>query len=205
MALNLDPDAQVLLFVAHEGRANPFKDFKTLRAAVELLRQRDRDSTKRLELLVVGRKGPVEILGADVRIRHLPSCEPSELVDFYRAADLYVHAAPEETFCNTAAEALACGIPVVAACVGGIHEVVEHGRTGVHVTPGQPDELAEALCVLLMDPETREFMGREAATRARERFEKTKAVEELHTWCEQMVSKWKPSLSTRSSLPSPAD
>jgi glycosyltransferase involved in cell wall biosynthesis len=191
MVLNLDPDAQILLFVAHEGRANPFKDFETLRAAIERLRQRDR--TRRLELLIVGRQGPVEILGADVRIRHLPNCEARELVHFYRAADMYVHAAPEETFCNTAAEALACGIPVVAACDGGILEVVEHQRTGMHVTPGRPHELADALRRLLDDTEARERMGREAAIRARERFDSSKNVAELHSWCQQIVSTWSPS------------
>jgi glycosyltransferase involved in cell wall biosynthesis len=200
--LGLDLDTQILLFVAHEGRANPFKDFTTLRAAMERLRQRARDSVKGLELLVVGRQGPIEILGADVRIRHLPSREAHELVQLYRAADVYVHAAPEETFCNAAAEALACGIPVIAACDGGILEVVEHGRTGVHVTPGRPDELAEALHALLGDSEARQLMGREAVTRARERFDHTQNVRELHSWCEQIVSMWRSPLSIHSHLPS---
>ena len=190
LILNLDPDAKILLFVAHEGRANPFKDFKTLRTTIELLRQRERESTKRLELLVVGRQGPVEILGADVRIRHLPSCEAHELAHFYRAADLYVHAAPEETFCNTAAEALACGIPVIAACDGGIREVVEHQRTGIHVTPGRPNELANTLSTLLEDADARARMGNEAATRAKIRFDSAKNVGELHSWCEQILSAW---------------
>lgn len=191
LALDLNPDAQILLFVAHEGRANPFKDFPTLRAAIELLRNRDPDHAKRLELLVVGREGPIEILGAGARIRHLPSCDAHELVQLYRAADIYVHAAPEETFCNTAAEALACGIPVVAACAGGIREVVEHQRTGVHVTPGRPGELAEALRTLLNDTDARERMGREAATGARARFDNTRNVAELHSWCEQVVTEWR--------------
>jgi glycosyltransferase involved in cell wall biosynthesis len=190
LALGLDPHAQILLFVAHEGRANPFKDFPTLQAAIELLGSRDRDA-KRLELLVVGREGPLEILGADVRIRHLPNRHERELVQLYQAADVYVHAAPEETFCNTAAEALACGIPVVAACAGGIREVVEHGRTGVHVTPGRPGELADALHTLLDDTDARERMGREAVTRAQTRFDNTRNVAELHAWCEQVVSEWR--------------
>jgi glycosyltransferase involved in cell wall biosynthesis len=190
LALGLDSNAEILLFVAHEGRANPFKDFPTLRAAIELLRNRNRDDAKRLELLVVGREGPLEILGADVRIRHLPNCDAQELVQLYRAADIYVHAAPEETFCNTAAEALACGTPVVAACAGGILEVVEHRRTGVHVTPARPRELAEVLCALLDDEDTRERMGREAATRARARFDSIKNVAEVHAWCAQIASGW---------------
>lgn len=190
LELELDPDARILLFVAHEGRANPFKDFSTLRAAVELLGGRDQDA-KRLELLVVGREGPLEILGGGVRIRHLSSRDARELVQLYRAADLYVHAAQEETFCNAAAEALACGIPVVAACAGGIRELVEHQRTGLHVTPGRPHELAETLRTLLWDASTRKRMGRAAATSARARFDGTRNIAEMHAWCARVVSAWR--------------
>jgi glycosyltransferase involved in cell wall biosynthesis len=182
LSLGLEPDAHVLLFVAHEGRANPHKDLPTLRAAVEELSREQ--SGRRLELLVLGREGPLELHGAHARIRHLPPCEsPAELARLYRAADLYVHAAPEETFSNTAAEALACGTPVVAACAGGILEVVEHQRTGLHVTPGAPHALAQAIRSLLADPDTRARMGRAAVVSARARFDGARNVAELHSWC----------------------
>lgn len=200
-SLDLDAKAQILLFVAHEGRANPFKDFATLRSAMQLLRHRERGAPSKLELLVVGREGPLEIIGPNVRIRHLSHRERDELVRLYRAADLYVHAAPEETFCNTAAEASACGIPAVVACAGGIREVVEHKRTGLHVTPGRADELANALLSLLDDKASCERMGRAAAARAHMQFDDTKNIAELHAWCEQVVSTWQPPLPTRS-LPS---
>jgi glycosyltransferase involved in cell wall biosynthesis len=44
---------------------------------------------------------------------------------YYQAADLYVHAAPADTFPNTVLEALACGTPVVATAIAGIPEQVE--------------------------------------------------------------------------------
>jgi glycosyltransferase involved in cell wall biosynthesis len=187
--LGIDGHAKVLLFVANDGRANPYKDLLTLRAATELLGDRLEDG-QRLELLVVGREGPLEIRGS-TRIRHLARREGNELASLYRAADVYVHAAPEETFCNAAAEALACGAPVVAACAGGIREVVEEGRTGLHVSPGRPEELAAALGGLLGDEDARAAMGREAAERARERFDSRRNIAELHAWCEELAGAWR--------------
>jgi glycosyltransferase involved in cell wall biosynthesis len=59
-------------------------------------------------------------------------------------------------------EAQAAGIPVVASRVGGIPDVVEDGRTGVLVPPGDPRALAEALVTLLANPGLRAAMGRAA-------------------------------------------
>ena len=91
----------------------------------------------RCELVVVGAAGPAEQVGERASIRHLPYCDSRHvLANYYRAADLYVHASREESFLLTAAEALACGTPVVAASDGGVREVVDHGRTGLLTPPG---------------------------------------------------------------------
>ena len=47
-----------------------------------------------------------------------------------------------ETFGRVAVEAFAKGTPVIAASIGAIAELVEHGRTGLHFEPGNADELA---------------------------------------------------------------
>jgi len=94
-----------------------------------------------------------------------------------------VHAAWEETFCLTAAEALACGTPVVAAGAGGLAEVVDHERTGLLVAPGRGAELAAALAWLLDDGEARDRMGAAATAAARVRFDERRMVEELHAFC----------------------
>jgi glycosyltransferase involved in cell wall biosynthesis len=55
----------------------------------------------------------------------------------------------EEPFGTVAAEALAAGTPVVATRSGGMEEYVEHGRSGMLVPPGDPQQLAEALAFLV--------------------------------------------------------
>jgi glycosyltransferase involved in cell wall biosynthesis len=56
-------------------------------------------------------------------------------------------------------EAMASGRPVVATTTGGIPELVDHGRTGFLVAPGNAVELANALERLAADPELRQRMG----------------------------------------------
>jgi glycosyltransferase involved in cell wall biosynthesis len=65
-------------------------------------------------------------------------------------------------------EALALGLPVVATAVGGVPEVVEHGREGLLVPPGRPRELAAALVTLLTDAKRRQRMAEAAARRGAE-------------------------------------
>jgi glycosyltransferase involved in cell wall biosynthesis len=64
-------------------------------------------------------------------------------------------------------EAAACGVPVIAAAVGGLIDTVVDGTTGVHVPPRSPERIAEALRELLLDPRRRSRLGAAAAQRAR--------------------------------------
>src|SRR5215470_1819328 len=67
---------------------------------------------------------------------------------------------------TTVEEAMALGIPVVAADVGGVRELVDDGETGYLVSPRDPEALAAATEPLLDDPERRRRMGEAARVRA---------------------------------------
>jgi glycosyltransferase involved in cell wall biosynthesis len=71
---------------------------------------------------------------------------------------------------NSALEALAAGVPVVAAAHGGLPEIVRDGTTGLLVTPGDHVALARALRRLADDPHARTRMGEAAVADARARF-----------------------------------
>lgn len=68
-------------------------------------------------------------------------------------------------------EAMSTGLPVVSTRISGIPELVESGKEGILVLPGDPVALAEALGRLLRNPALRERMGRAARARIVEQFE----------------------------------
>jgi glycosyltransferase involved in cell wall biosynthesis len=72
----------------------------------------------------------------------------------------------EEAFGLVVAEAMSCGVPVVASRIGGIPEIVRDGETGFLVPPGDPMAFAEAIDRILYDP----ALWREFSLRARERI-----------------------------------
>jgi glycosyltransferase involved in cell wall biosynthesis len=67
-----------------------------------------------------------------------------------------------ESFGLAAIEAFACGTPVIASRHGGLREIVEHGRNGLLVTPGNADELADAIAYAVANPMQMRRMGLEA-------------------------------------------
>lgn len=88
----------------------------------------------------------------------------------FRSADAVACTPWYEPFGIVPLEAMACGIPVVAAAVGGLTDsVVDHG-TGLHVPPKDPAAIAEAVAMLLASPALRAKLGRAGERRAKARF-----------------------------------
>jgi glycosyltransferase involved in cell wall biosynthesis len=93
-----------------------------------------------------------------------------ELVRLYNRSELVVSPSLYEGFGLPAAEAMACGVPVVATTAGAFPEVIDHGVTGLLVSPGDPAALAEAIAQLMDDAALRRRMGDAGRARIEERF-----------------------------------
>jgi glycosyltransferase involved in cell wall biosynthesis len=80
---------------------------------------------------------------------------------FWRSCDAAVvpSAGSVESFCLAAVEAMACGLPVVAARAGALPEVIEEGTTGILVEQGNSAQLAQALERYARDPALRHLHG----------------------------------------------
>jgi phosphatidylinositol alpha 1,6-mannosyltransferase len=146
----LAPGGEVL--VGYVGRLAPEK-------RVDLLGQVA--ATPGVRLIIVG-GGPA---GAALR-RALPQAlflgprHGTELATIYASLDVFVHSGACETFGQTLQEAAASGLPVVAPAAGGPLDLVDHGRTGYLVAPGDAGALAGAVARLAGDRQLRAAMGR---------------------------------------------
>lgn len=175
--LKLPADALILLFaVAGEARTKVWKDYNTLEAAIRTVAARYYQ--RRVIFLCLGSAEKTEMIG-NAEARFIPyQHDPSIVATYYRAADIYVHAAKADTFPNVILEALACGTPVVASAVGGIPEQVEDGITGFLAPAGDPSAMANCIDQLFKDEILRRRMSAAAADSAQRRFDLNRQVDQ---------------------------
>ena len=91
----------------------------------------------------------VASLGIGSVVRFLGYME--DMPALYRACDVVCVPSRAEPFGRTVIEAFAIGVPVVATAVGGIMEIVDHGKNGLLVNYGDETGLAQALLRVLND------------------------------------------------------
>jgi len=153
------------------GRLSPEKGVRTLVAAWQRL-------GNGVPLRVVG-DGPLRAeLEAEAVRRGLSSISfhghltPDHLTPVMKCARFLVF--PSECYegmPRTIIEAFACGVPVIASRLGAMQEIVEDGRTGLHFTPGDADDLAAKVDWAWTHPDEMQEMGR--AARAEYEFKYT--------------------------------
>lgn len=156
--LGLPVEERLVLFV---GRLQPLKGPDVAVAAFAGLA---RDVPDCRLLVVGGPSGPqgegeaarlrsaARGAGIEGRVHFLPPVPHRELASYYRAADVLVAPSRSESFGLVAVEAQACGLPVVAAAVGGLEHVVADGESGLLVPGWDPGDYAAALRRVLTDP-----------------------------------------------------
>ena len=89
-------------------------------------------------------------------------------------------------------EAAAMGIPIVASDLPGCREVVDHGRNGLLITPGDVKGLAEAIGGLLRDPELRQKMGEKGRELAHKHFAMDRIVGQYADVYRELGLEWSP-------------
>ena len=97
---------------------------------------------------------------------------------FYLAASMMVLASENESFGRVIVEAMANGVPVIATESGGIPEILNNGIEGILFDVGRADQLAEAMELMLSQPELASVFGAAGRMRARE-FSIQKHVDEM--------------------------
>ncbi|MFH0911426.1 MAG: glycosyltransferase [Planctomycetota bacterium] len=160
------------------ARFSPEKGHDLLLRAAALLQGRDRPFR-----VLLGGEGDTlpaaralsESLGLSRAVTFLGRVDDPE--SFYGAVDLLAAPSRAEGFSNAILEAMARGLPVVAARVGGIPEAVKDGETGLLVPTEDPEALSRAIERLMDHPEERRRMGRAGRARAERDFSVSLMVE----------------------------
>ena len=95
---------------------------------------------------------------------------PGNIGDVWNVIDVHAHASLLDSLPNALLEAMSLGKPSVVTAVGGIPEAIDDGVNGFLVSPGNPDQLARQLLLLLEDSNLRTRLGRAARATYSRRF-----------------------------------
>ncbi|HEX5831432.1 MAG TPA: glycosyltransferase family 1 protein [Gemmatimonadaceae bacterium] len=157
----LDADGRVLF--AHVGRLAAEKGVERILSAFELARRMLPAGYVRLVVAGAGPRQPalraragedVVFLGNLDRERDLPA--------LYASADAFVFASLTETLGLVVLEAMASGLPVIAAPAGGVADHLRGDENGVAYPGGDVTAMAHAMVRLALDPSLRARLGRGA-------------------------------------------
>jgi D-inositol-3-phosphate glycosyltransferase len=182
-AIGLDQSGPLLLFV---GRIQPLKGADVAVKALVALRD---SGVSDARLAIVGgpsgARGAAELEsirrlvdgeGLSRQVTFWPPQPHERLSTFYRAADVCLVPSRSESFGLVALEAAACGIPVVAASVGGLTTLVDDEVTGFLVEPEDAEGFAKRVAEIVTVPGLQTALGRAGAERARAYTWRTSAL-----------------------------
>jgi GalNAc-alpha-(1->4)-GalNAc-alpha-(1->3)-diNAcBac-PP-undecaprenol alpha-1,4-N-acetyl-D-galactosaminyltransferase len=146
------------------GRLDPRKGFDLLLRAFHQIRDRYPD----WQLTILGEgttRAELEDLRAQLQLTdcvHIPGAVKN-VSDYLYQADLFVLPSRVEGFPMALCEAMACGLPVLAAdCLSGPRDIIEDGVNGILVPTEDIDALAAGLATLMSDPLKRQYLAQNA-------------------------------------------
>ncbi|MHA1938299.1 MAG: glycosyltransferase family 4 protein [Candidatus Thorarchaeota archaeon] len=145
-----------------------------------------------VELVLVG-NGPLrnrlqtEVESNGLMVRLLGNVPHRQLPGILNSADLFVLPSLYEGHPKTLIEAMACGLPVIGTDVPGIREIIQHGENG-YLCGTSPEEIREAIRVVLGDSDRRVRMGQNAREFVVEHFALDRIVEKELAILEELTT-----------------
>jgi N-acetyl-alpha-D-glucosaminyl L-malate synthase BshA len=180
------PDERILVHVSN------FRPVKRICDVIEIFDRVQKEIPSRLLLMgdgpersraewLVGQKGlrkKVEFMGKVDRVSEKLS-----------VADLMLMPSELESFGLAALEAMACEVPCIATAVGGVPEVIEHGRTGYLAQVGDVATMARCTVEILSDERRHREMGKLARWEAQANFCSTKIIPEYEMFYRRVLER----------------
>jgi glycosyltransferase involved in cell wall biosynthesis len=188
--LGLPTDGHVLLFIADKFQRKNYKDYETIKKAIQLLKKQ---RSLNIYLIAMGSDGRSKITEENVTTLFVPFQDRLDIVaQYYQAADIYLHAANAETVGIVILEAMACGTPVIATAVGGITEQIIDGETGYLVKPKDAIGMAAKITHLLNNQVECQRIGENAAEYAQKHFGVDQMVKSYLDWYANIIKRESP-------------
>lgn len=152
---------------------------------------------KNLKLTIVGDGEPAyktylyqlaNQLNVGSYVTFLPAQPKEALPALYKQTDIFLFTSIwPEPFGRVIVEAMASGVPVVGAPVGGAKEILAENVNALTFTPNDPVNLADRLRKLIESPELRDTLGKAGRTIAMHEFDIQRMTREIETYLESLV------------------
>jgi glycosyltransferase involved in cell wall biosynthesis len=184
--LGLPQEKQLILFGALGATVDPRKGFDRLVQALERLVQGGLGETA--ELIVFGSSRPEKPPEFGFKANYLGSfADDLSLSIVYSAADVMVVPSIQESFGQTASEALACGTPVVSFAATGLKDIVEHQHCGYLAKPYVSEDLAQGIAWVLADGDRHLKLCENARQRAVTQFPLLRQAEAYQKLFQELI------------------
>lgn len=184
---SLPQDKKLVLFGAIDSTSDRNKGFHLLLPALQMLSEKGwRD---RAELIVFGSREPENTSDFGMKARYMGKLNDEiSLAILYSAADIFVLPSIQESFGQTASEAMACGTPVVAFGSTGPLDIVNHQQNGYLAEPYKPEDLARGIAWAMEDGERWKALSMRAREKAEKEFELTLVARRYRKLYEEILS-----------------
>lgn len=181
-----DKDERILVHVSN------FRPVKRLCDVIEIFDRVQKKVPSRLLLMGDGpERSRAEWLvnqkGLRKRVEFMGKVE--RVYEKLSVADLILVPSEMESFGLAALEAMACEVPAVATSVGGVPEVIEHGRSGFLSPVGDVEGMARNAIDILSDETRLREMGKAARWEAQSRFCSSRIIPEYEAFYERVLER----------------
>ncbi len=154
-----------------------------VRATLSIYGRGDSDYIADLRSYIAMHQLAVEFLPVSNLVRDLPA--------IYRRHDALLHTTEwNEAFATTPLEAMACGLPVIGAAIGGARELFRHGENAFTYTPGDETELALRLQELQEQPELRCKIADNAQQEVLSKYNETAVMDRIENYLQTSLEVW---------------
>jgi glycosyltransferase involved in cell wall biosynthesis len=114
----------------------------------------------------------------------------NNVLELMHQVDLLVHTSiTPEPFGQVIVEGMAVGLPVIASNEGGPVEIVVHNKTGLLITPRNPEMLRHSIQWMLDHPEERKLMSENAIKRVESDFTIDRTIKKITTYYKGLIIK----------------